>query len=168
MRVTATKRDGPQKRERIQRISPSRRPWRSILHRKRDVSERDTYQDVCCSHIKSHSRRAKSVYVLRGIEYLRYLRLISSSFRREHDCIFSGNTEQTYAHCIFGPTNIQYNFYRKLKRYKKIEIYMITAIEKRSIYLLALIIKLFMLYSVQDVYQRIYKTFNKDFGPFRP
>ena len=45
---------------------------------------------------------------------------------------------------------------------------MITAIEKLSIYLLALIIKLFMLHSVQDVYQRIYKTFNKDFGPFRP
>ena len=45
---------------------------------------------------------------------------------------------------------------------------MITAIEKLSIYLLALIIKLFMLHSVQDVYQRIYKIFNKDFGPFRP
>ena len=34
----------------------------------------------------NHSRRAKNVYVLRGIEYLRYLRSISSAFRREHDC----------------------------------------------------------------------------------
>ena len=45
---------------------------------------------------------------------------------------------------------------------------MITVIEKVSIYLLALTIKLFMLHSVQHVYQRIYKTFTKDFGPFRP
>ena len=45
---------------------------------------------------------------------------------------------------------------------------MITVIEKVSIYLLALTIKLFMQHSVQDVYQRIYKTFTKDFGPFRP
>ena len=45
---------------------------------------------------------------------------------------------------------------------------MITATEKVSIYLLALTIKLFMLHSVQDVYQRIHKIFTKDFGPLRP
>ena len=57
----------------------------------RETSRNETLTRTFAVLTLNHSRRAKNVYVLRGIEYLRYLRSISPAFRREHDCIFSGN-----------------------------------------------------------------------------